>query len=72
MIQWKWYEVWADELSDGIYLLVVYRINSGEHIVIDPQDNKTIQFQELDYEKVKLWLLEDGYVKVDGRIFDDT
>jgi len=70
-MQAQWYEVWADETVSSFcpYILVVVAdLEKQVFSVINPQENKSVIFQSPDYEVVKLWLLEDEYTRVEGRM----
>lgn len=64
----QWYEVWSDESFDEPYLLVLKKSKDGEIIIIDPKENHKIVYRSKDYDDAKLWLLEDEYTLVDGRM----
>lgn len=67
----KWYEVWSDESFDIPYILILGQFaDKTEIIVMDPKDN-AIVFQSSDYNKARLWLLEDEYTLVDGRMIEE-
>jgi hypothetical protein len=51
--------------------------HSGACQIIDPAESYKIIFSSISYEEAKLWLLEDEYERVDGRLLmevenDDT
>lgn len=69
MKQEPWCEVWIDRGLDPPYVLLVMPNESG-CVVRDPQ-NGTIAHEGRDYETVKLWLLEDEFTQVDGRMTDE-
>ena len=70
----KWFEVWFSDGEDVIpyYLLIVTPdLNKlGNVIVLDPKSNEIIR-KGHNYEDTKLWLLEDEYSLVEGRVFPD-
>ena len=64
-----WYEVWSDESFDMPHVLVLGQENQeGDVIVLDPKEAYKIIYRANNYEDAKLWLLEDEYTRVDGRI----
>lgn len=71
----RWFEVWFDQGEDAVpaWILIVSpdRINPGLVIVSDPQENYRIIHSGQDYEATSLWLQEDEYRLVDGRVFTD-
>jgi len=66
----QWYEVWSDESFDEPYLLILSKAGHGEIVIIDPRENSKIVFRSDDYHEAKLWLLEDEYTLVDGRMVE--
>jgi len=71
----RWFEVWFSEGVDirPYYLLVVVpdTARPGYFVVSDPQQNNRIVYEARDYETVRLWLNEDDYNVVEGRMFPD-
>ena len=65
-----WYEIWAD---DKLYLLVVRPDENAMAgvVVIDPLQGNTVVHRADDYDSAKLWLLEDEYTLVRGRMTPD-
>lgn len=64
-----WYEIWADEGLEVPYLLLVLPENSGEGVVVlDPNERGQVVHRAKDYEEARLWLLEDEYRLVAGRM----
>src|SRR5256885_1144499 len=62
----SWYEVWVDEGLEVPYVLIVQPV--GDEIrVTDPKANGKVAYSAKTYEQVKMWLLEDEYVRVTGR-----
>ncbi|HUE74433.1 MAG TPA: hypothetical protein VMP01_26355 [Pirellulaceae bacterium] len=68
-----WYEVWADDMLDRPYLLMVRRRPGEPEIaVIDPAERYRTVFSSPDYETVRNWLLEDEYTRVTGRMMPES
>ena len=65
-----WCEVWIDLGLEPPRLLLVMPSECGRVIVRDPQEG-AVAFEGRDYEAVKLWLLEDEYTRVDGRMNEE-
>jgi hypothetical protein len=67
---YDWYEIWVDEGLEVPYVLLVLADKGmpGGVIVIDPKQGYQVVHKEADYEKAKLWLLEDEYTQVRGRM----
>ena len=68
----RWFEVWAEELSDPPYLLVVKPdVNNSDCIAVyDPLENRIIH-QGHSYEDTSRWLEEDEFNLVEGRVFPE-
>jgi len=64
-----WYEVWADEGLEPPYILVVLGYADGTVSVCDPKEDKIVCESD-SYEAARLWLLEDEYTRVNGRMDD--
>ena len=69
-----WYEVWTDESTDIPYiLLLIYRSEGPEWFaILDPREGNRLVFAASSYEEAKLWLLEDEFDQVNGRMSDGT
>lgn len=71
----RWFEVWFDQGEDAVpsWILIVTpdKTNPGFVIVSDPQENYRVIHSGQDYEDTRLWLQEDEYSLVDGRVFPD-
>jgi hypothetical protein len=69
----KWFEVWFAEGEDvgPSYLLILISdtTNPGKVVVIDPQEGYKIIRNGHSYEATRLWLLEDEFSLVEGRMF---
>jgi glyoxylate utilization-related uncharacterized protein len=66
MITPLWYEVWVDEGILPPYLLLLI-FSEGKYSVYDPVV-KSVVFASDSYESARVWLLEDEYTKVEGRM----
>lgn len=66
----SWYEVWVDDGLSNPYILIVTHdsTDAARIIVIDPLKGYETVHHDNDYEAVKLWLLEDEYRWIDGRM----
>jgi hypothetical protein len=71
----RWFEIWYDQGDDVLpsYLLVVApdATNPSLVLVCDPFEKNKVVHQGDNYENTRLWLLEDEYSLVDGRIYPD-
>ena len=66
-----WYEVWADDGLPQPYLLVMTGTAACGVVIRDPQEGRKVVYQAPDYESAELWLLEDEYRRVQGRMTID-
>jgi hypothetical protein len=65
-VDWSFLEVWLDA---GIpYVLLLLSDQSGHWYVYDPAEQYKVIFASPNYEEAKLWLLEDEYELVRGRL----
>ena len=71
----KWFEVWFSEGEDILphYFLIVTPspVNHEMVLIIDPQENNKVILQPQTYADAVLWLREDEYIQVKGRVFSD-
>lgn len=69
MIQ-EWYEVWVDESTKIPYVLFLCPDpnSSGRMLIIDPKENNQVIQNLPDYNTAVLWLTEDEYTRVEGRM----
>jgi len=64
---WLFIEVWADATSSVPYLLLLVADEEGFKIY-DPAEGYKQVYAASTYEEAKLWLAEDEYELVDGRL----
>ena len=63
----RWFEVWLDDCPEPPYVLLVE--GRDEQVrVLDPKEQYRVVYTALSYEDAKIWLLEDEYVQVRGRV----
>lgn len=71
----RWFEVWFTDGEDvePTYLLIVKpdQANPEFVVVLDPIENFKVIYKGKIYEETKLWLQEDEYELVEGRVFPD-
>lgn len=68
-VSYPWYEVWSDDADPTPYVLIVRPSPEGRGIVIvDPQKGHKIIRVAEDYASAVLWLSEDEYTRVEGRM----
>ena len=65
---WRSLEVWVDPTVSPPYLLLVLDDESGTWRVVDPKEGYRTLYVNQSYDDVKLWLLEDEYERVEGRL----
>lgn len=65
---WEFTEVWIDPMLNPPYLLLLLADSQGKFNVYDPAKNYQIIFSSNDYQTAKLWLLEDEYEPIQGRL----
>jgi hypothetical protein len=65
---WNFLEVWVDPMQSPPYLLLVLGDESGRCNILDPADQyKTVKNYD-SYDQAQLWLLEDEYEPLEGRL----
>lgn len=70
-IDWQFTEVWIDPMLTPPYLLLLLANGDGKYYIYDPAKNYQVIFASENYEMAKLWLLEDEYEPVLGRLSVD-
>lgn len=68
---WQFTEVWIDPMLTPPYILLLLADEQGKCQVYDPAKNYQVIFSSNDYETAKLWLLEDEYEPIEGRLLLD-
>ena len=65
-----WFEVWIDDSITPPYVLLVSPNDKQPDsvMVYDPNKNYSVIRQGQNYEETRLWLLEDEYTRVEGRV----
>ncbi|MEM9216843.1 MAG: hypothetical protein AAGD25_21145 [Cyanobacteria bacterium P01_F01_bin.150] len=65
---WGFLEVWIDPMQSPPYLLMLFGDESGHCQIVDPAE----QYREVkrceSYDQAQLWLLEDEYEPLEGRL----
>ena len=67
-MNYDWYETWVDESPDTPYVLFPDPQRQGGILIVDPREANKVVFQAADYESGKLWLLEDEFTRIEGRM----
>jgi hypothetical protein len=67
---WSFLEVWIDPMQSPPYVLLLLGDKSGSCHILDPAP----QYKSINrcdtYDEAQLWLLEDEYEPMEGRISD--
>jgi hypothetical protein len=65
---WNFLEVWIDPMQSPPYLLLVLGDKSGRCNILEPADRyKLVKYYD-SYDQAQLWLLEDEYEPLEGRL----
>ncbi len=67
---WAFTELWVDPTASPPYVLILLSDTQGRSCVYDPTQHYQVVFSSDSYEEAKLWLLEDEYERVEGRLTD--
>lgn len=65
---WEFTEVWIDPMLSPPYILVLLSDSEDNCQVYDPAQGYKVVFSSNDYNAAKLWLLEDEYEPIEGRL----
>ena len=65
---WQFTEVWIDPMLAPPYVLLLLADKSGKWSIYDPAKDYQVIFSSDNYETAKLWLLEDEYEPMEGRL----
>ncbi len=65
---WNFLEVWVDPMQSPPYLLMVLGNESGGCHILDPADRYKLVKSCESYDQAQLWLLEDEYEPLEGRL----
>ncbi|WP_442949150.1 hypothetical protein [Nostoc sp.] len=66
---WEFTEVWRDPMLSPPYILFLLCDSEDNCQVYDPAQGYRVVFSSNDYNAAKLWLLEDEYEPIEGRLF---
>ena len=67
---WNFLEVWVDPMQSPPYLLLLLGDKSGSCHIFDPSDKYKLVTSCETYNQAQLWLLEDEYEPLEGRLSD--
>ncbi|WP_051039217.1 hypothetical protein [Nostoc sp. PCC 7524] len=65
---WEFTEVWIDSMLSPPYILLLLCDSEENCQIYDPKQDDKVVFSSNNYEAAKLWLLEDEYEPVEGRL----
>ncbi len=65
---WQFTELWIDPTAIPPYVLILLGDSEGNCCIYDPTESYKIAFASSSYEEAKLWLLEDEYERIEGRL----
>lgn len=65
---WQFAEVWIEPMLSPPYILLLLGDHSGGCHVFDPAKAYEVIFTSSTYEEAQLWLLEDEYEPIEGRL----
>ncbi|MHC5615732.1 MAG: hypothetical protein ACYTXA_33355 [Nostoc sp.] len=65
---WEFTEVWIDPMLSPPYILLLLCDREDNCQVYDPAQGYKIVFSGNEYNAAKLWLLEDEYEPIEGRL----
>jgi len=66
--EWNFLEVWIDPMQSPPYLLMLMGDRIGVCCVCDPIENYKVVLTSQSYEEAQLWLLEDEFEPINGRL----
>jgi len=65
---WNFLEVWVDPMQSPPYLLLLLGDPTKGCYIFDPGECYRFVKAFQDYEEAQLWLLEDEYEPIEGRL----
>ncbi len=65
---WNFLEVWIDPMQSPPYLLMLMGDRMGICHICDPVENYQVVQTSKNYEEAQLWLLEDEFEPIRGRL----
>ena len=66
--EWDFVEVWIDPMQSPPYILILLGDSSGSCRLYDPAENYKVIFAAATYDEAQIWLLEDEYEPIEGRL----
>ena len=68
---WSFLEAWVDSLQSPPYVLLLLGDRDGNCRILDPKEGYNIIKSCENYNDAQLWLLEDEYEPLEGRLTSD-
>jgi hypothetical protein len=65
---WNFLEVWVDPMQSPPYVLLLLGDKMERCYVFDPAEHYSLVKSFQNYEEAQLWLLEDEYEPLEGRL----
>ncbi|MBW4476276.1 MAG: hypothetical protein KME54_05210 [Tolypothrix brevis GSE-NOS-MK-07-07A] len=65
---WEFTEVWIDPMLSPPYILLLLCDSEDNCQIYDPMQGYKVVFTNNNYDAAKLWLLEDEYEPIEGRL----
>jgi hypothetical protein len=65
---WNFLEVWVDQMQSPPYILLLLGDRAKQCYVFDPAVHYSLVKAFQSYEEAQLWLLEDEYEPLEGRL----
>ncbi len=65
---WNFLEVWVDPMQSPPYILLLLGDRAGHCHILDPAEGYKQIKNCNNYEQAQLWLLEDEYEPIEGRL----
>ena len=65
-----WCEIWIDDSPEFPYILLLCpsKEKENQYLIIDPKEDYKVIRNDSSYDEATLWLLEDEYTLVNGRM----
>jgi hypothetical protein len=67
---WNFLEVWVDPMQSPPYLLMLLADEAGRCRILDPAEQYKLVKHYDSYDQAQLWLLEDEYEPLEGRLLE--
>ncbi|MEL6779513.1 MAG: hypothetical protein AAFO06_19895 [Cyanobacteria bacterium J06597_16] len=68
---WNFLEAWVDPLQSPPYVLLLLGDKVGSCRILDPKEGYSLIKHCESYDEAQLWLLEDEYEPLEGRLPSD-